>query len=59
LVPCSDVFVPAFDTFRVEGGAELSFADAAIVTVARGHPPGFVATFDADFKELEGVTVVA
>jgi predicted nucleic acid-binding protein len=58
-VPCSDLFAQAFDTFRVEAGAELSFADAAIVTVARGHPPGFVATFDADFEELEGVTVVA
>jgi predicted nucleic acid-binding protein len=58
-VPCADLFVPAFDTFRVEAAAELGFVDAAIVTVARRHPPGFVATFDADFKELEGVTVVA
>jgi len=30
-----------------------------MVTVARDHPPGFVATFDADLAELEGVTVVA
>lgn len=58
-VPCSDLFVQAFGTLRTEAGAELSFADAAIVTVARDRPPGFVATFDADFTELDGVTVVA
>ena len=58
-VPCSEVFLQAFDVFRVERGTSLSFADAAITAVARSHPPGFVATFDADFDGLEGVTVVA
>jgi predicted nucleic acid-binding protein len=59
LVPCSEVFLQAFDFFRVERGTTLSFADAAVSAVARRHPPGFVATFDADFEGLEGVTVVA
>jgi predicted nucleic acid-binding protein len=58
-VPCSEVFLQAFDVFRVQRGTTLSFADAAITAVARRHPPGLVATFDADFDGLEGVTVVA
>jgi predicted nucleic acid-binding protein len=58
-VPCSEVFLQAFDVFRLERGTTLSFADAAITAVARRHPPGFVATFDADFEGLEAVTVVA
>ena len=57
-VPCSEVFIGAFETFRTERSSALSFADAAIATVARRHPPGFVATFDDDFSVLDGVTVV-
>ena len=30
----------------------------AIVTVARSHPPGHVATFDTDFRGVDGVIVV-
>ncbi|HEX9692443.1 MAG TPA: hypothetical protein VGA22_10125 [Gemmatimonadales bacterium] len=33
-------------------------SDAAIVTVATRQAPGYVATFDADFTAVEGVTVV-
>jgi predicted nucleic acid-binding protein len=58
-VPCSEVFLETFDTFRREAGADLSFADATIVALARRHPPGFVATFDNDFKDVAGVTMVA
>jgi predicted nucleic acid-binding protein len=36
----------------------LSFTDAAIVTVARRQAPGFVATFDADFRGIEGISVI-
>jgi predicted nucleic acid-binding protein len=57
-VPCSDLFLEALGTFREQSRAELSFADTAIVTVARRHSPGFVATFDTDFQSLEGITVV-
>jgi len=57
-VPCSEVFMGAFETFRTERSSALSFGDAAIATVARRHPPGFVATFDDDFSVLDGVTVV-
>ncbi len=57
-VPCSQVFMEAFETFRTERGSALSFADAAIAAVARRHPPGLVATFDNDFSVLDGLTVV-
>ncbi len=57
-VPCSEVFMEAFETFRTERRSALSFADAAIAAVARRHPPGLVATFDHDFSVLDGLTVV-
>ncbi len=57
-VPCSDFFLETLATFRGQDSGRLSFADAAIVTVARSHPPGHVATFDTDFRGVEGVTVV-
>jgi len=43
---------------RCSSQQRLSFADAAIVTVARRHAPGLVATFDADFRGVKGVSVV-
>lgn len=58
-VPCSDLFLEALKVFRTQTTERLSFADAAIVTVARRQRPGFVATFDADFRGVDGVTVVA
>lgn len=57
-VPCSAFFAQALETFRTEAGSELSFADAAVVAIARRESPGYVATFDADFEGLTGVTVV-
>ena len=57
-VPCSDFFLETLATFRGQKSGRLSFADAAIVTVARSHAPGYVATFDMDFQGVGGVTVV-
>lgn len=57
-VPCSDIFLRAFETFRDERQAELSFVDAAIVAVARRHGPAHVATFDTRFARVDGVTMV-
>ncbi|MFU8858590.1 MAG: hypothetical protein ACNA8S_16490 [Deferrisomatales bacterium] len=56
--PCSDFFLDTFETFRTQGRGALSFTDAAIVTAARRHAPGYVAAFDADFREVDGVTIV-
>lgn len=57
-VPCSDIFLQALQTFRNQAAERLSFTDAAIVTVARREAPGFVATFDDDFRDLDAVSVV-
>ena len=56
--PCSDFFLDTVETFRSQGSRALSFTDSAIVTVARRNPPGYVGTFDNDFRDLPGVTVV-
>ena len=57
-VPSSDMFPDVMETFRVQRQGRLSFADAAIVTVARHRAARFVATFDRDFRGVEGVAVV-
>ncbi len=57
-VPCSEIFSDAFNTFRRDRSHDLSFVDAAIVCVARLSSPGFVATFDEDFRSLKGITIV-
>jgi len=57
-VPCSDFFLETWETFRGQTGNALSFADAAILTVARARAQGLVATFDADFRALPGITVI-
>jgi predicted nucleic acid-binding protein len=57
-VPCSELLLPTMETFRSQGPQGLSFVDAAMVTVARRHPPGFVATFDRGFGGVAEVTPV-
>ncbi len=57
-VPCSDHFAASLETFLGQRSGSLSFVDAAIVAVARMHSGSRVATFDRDFADLEGVTVV-
>lgn len=57
-VPCSDLFLETLDTFRQQSGARWSFTDAAIVTLARRHAPGLVLTFDADFRDVDGVSIL-
>ncbi len=57
-VPSSDMFPEVMETFRGQRQGRLSFADAAIVTVAHKRAARFVATFDRDFRQVEGVGVV-
>ena len=57
-VPCSKLFLDAFDVFRGFPGSNPSFTDAAIVTVSRQRQADFVATFDRDFRDVEGLRVV-
>jgi predicted nucleic acid-binding protein len=56
-IACSEFFPDTLSTFRRER-ASLSFTDAAIVTLARRESKGYVATFDMDFRGLNGITVV-
>ena len=57
-VPSSDMFPDVMETFRAQRQGHLSFADAAIVTLARNSAARFVATFDRDFRQVKGVAVV-
>ncbi len=57
-VPCSDIFLETLGTFRDQRRGTLSFTDAAIVTVARKSGGYAVATFDADLRRVDGISVV-
>ena len=57
-VPCSDVFLDAFEVFKTQSGTALTFADAAIVAIARRNAAKHIATFDSDFRRIEELTVV-
>jgi len=58
-VACSPRFLGTVEAFRGQQGGTLSFADAAILAVARERAAGHVATFDEDFAGEPGITVVA
>lgn len=57
-VPCSSRFPETLDVFTRQRSGRLSFADAAIVAVARRDAGGRVATFDTDFAGEAGLTIV-
>lgn len=57
-VPCSESFLDAWEIFRTQESAKLSFADAAIVAIARRTRTELVATFDSDFRHRKGLRVV-
>lgn len=57
-VPCSEFFLDTLETFRSQPIAKLSFTDAAIVTVARRRGANRVATFDSDFRDINGISIV-
>jgi predicted nucleic acid-binding protein len=57
-VPCSDLFGATLETFRAQRKTTLSFTDAALVTFARLQKESPIATFDRDFRRVEGISVV-
>lgn len=57
-VPCSDIFLDTFETFRLQRGHRLSFTDAAIITVARQREARFLASFDQDFRQVKDLVLV-
>lgn len=57
-VPCSPHFFASYQVFREQDVTRLSFADAAIVAVARDRGARAIATFDVDFRGISGVEIV-
>lgn len=57
-IPCSEIFLDAFETFREMGDRRLSLTDAAIVAVARREGATPIATFDTDFRSVKGLSVI-
>jgi predicted nucleic acid-binding protein len=58
LVPCSAHFLDAYQVFREQAAGRLSFADAAIVAVARARRADAIATFDRDFRAVSDLEIV-
>jgi predicted nucleic acid-binding protein len=58
-VPCSDLFLEAFELFARQKASRLSFADAAIAHVAIQRAGGLVLTFDAELARVPGIRVPA
>lgn len=57
-IPNSALFLDTFEAFRQPSSRGLSFVDAAIVTIARERGARNVLTFDADFRGIDGLTVI-
>ena len=50
--------VASKEVFHGQRDGRWSFTDAAIVTVARRRQAEFIATFDADFRGIDGLGIV-
>ena len=57
VVPCSDVFLETFQNFSSQAGTTLSFADAAILGVARSRADGLILSFDEEFRKISGLRI--
>ena len=58
LVPCSELFIEAVETFRSQKQTRLSFVDATIVNVARDRAHGLVATFDRELASVREIQAI-
>lgn len=56
--PCSELFVDTWETFTTRSDGELSFTDAAILTLARERGADRVATFDAGFAGFDDLAIL-
>ncbi|MGA3242076.1 MAG: type II toxin-antitoxin system VapC family toxin [Bryobacteraceae bacterium] len=54
-VPCSDLFLETMQNFSIQAGTRLSFADAAILGVARSRADGLILSFDDEFRKIAGL----
>jgi predicted nucleic acid-binding protein len=58
LVPCTELFIEACETFRRQKKSRLSFVDVTIANVARHRAEGRVATFDRELAGIRGIKAV-
>jgi predicted nucleic acid-binding protein len=56
-VPCSDLFIETIESFSSQSGTRLSFADAAIASIARSRADGLILSFDEEFRKIAGLRV--
>jgi predicted nucleic acid-binding protein len=56
-VPCSDLFPDTFQNFSTQAGTRLSFADVAILNVARSRADGLILSFDEEFRKIASLRV--
>jgi uncharacterized protein len=56
-VPCSDLFLPTMESFSNQGRTRLSFADAAIASVAQSRADGLLLSFDEEFRRISGLRI--
>jgi predicted nucleic acid-binding protein len=59
LVSSSEDFTSVWQTFRNQAKGKLSFADSALVSLARGRSATHVATFDRDLLKASGLADAA
>jgi len=57
-VPGLDLFLETMQAFATQTGTRLSFADAAIAIAARSRANGLVATFDEEFRKINGLRLI-
>jgi predicted nucleic acid-binding protein len=56
-MPCSEIFLEAWDAFRKQRKTRLSFVDAAVIAAARNRTGGQILSFDEEFRKLGGLSV--
>ena len=56
-VPCSDLFLETLEGFSSQAETRLSFADAAIASVARSRAEGQILSFDEEFRQIAGLRI--
>jgi predicted nucleic acid-binding protein len=58
LVPCTELFIEAAETFRRQKKSRLSFVDATIVNVAHDRADGLVATFGRELANARRIQAI-
>ncbi|MBS3075290.1 type II toxin-antitoxin system VapC family toxin [Candidatus Pacearchaeota archaeon] len=54
-----DIFEETFEIFIEQKNTKLSFVDCSIITLMRKNNINYLATFDKDFNEIDGIKVVS